>query len=215
MKRKNTIDVNTLEDYTLDQIDQMNKGDEYYDVCMNDSGYVMNIYGTYSDIKVESWDAALTSLYNIKSIMGLDNPFEELQVTAAYVDEAGYIFKFDQMYKGIRVIDCGVTVSADKNGTVDYLGSSYFPVSKDIYINSQITREEAGKKAEQAGYGKFIPDGEESEDGKLYIFDDNGNGRLVWFLYCTKDEWWDQYIVLVDAKTGEIVYADEAFISCW
>ena len=212
VKRKNTIDVNSLEDYSLEQLAEMNSGDENYEVETNESGYVSCIYGKYSDIKVDSWEEALASLYNIKSLLGIGDIAGELQPESGGIFAGDSIlidYDFKQVYKGVEVWGCGITVSryTDEDGRAHIVDSSYLPIPKDMDITPGITIEEAGKKAEQAGYGKFIPGGEESEDGKLYIINDHGTGRLVWYLLCEKDAWWDQYIVLVDAKTGEVVYA--------
>lgn len=208
VKRKNTIDVNSLEDYSLDQIDQMNKEDEYYSVDMNEFGYVCDIYGTYSDVKVDSWDTALMSLYNVKSLLGIGDVFGELQVRQAYTDEYGYIFKFDQIYKGVCVIDSGVTVSSDRNGKVDFLGSGYLPITNDIDIQPALTMEEAAESAAQAGYGKPEDDEMLNED-YLLVYNEAGKGRLVWMLYCLNEQTYEYYQLLVDAKTGEIIYANE------
>lgn len=209
VKRKMDIDVDTLQDYSLSQLEQMNSGDEDYDVDVNDYRYLENVYGKYSDVKVDSYETALVSLYNIKSAMGISNPFEELQVTDVYADEYSYIFKFDQIYKGVQVLNCGVTVSSDKNGIADYFASSYFPVYNDFSVVPQASLEEAVHSAALCGY---IQMDEEMPQEQLVVYNEYGNGMLVWNLYCGKeDDPWGIYEVFVDAQTGEALFAYEIF----
>lgn len=50
-----------------------------------------------------------------------------------------------------------------------------------------------------------VHDEEEPEEEKLYIYDDHGTGRLVWSIIRDKKNDTEQYMVLVDAKTGRVV----------
>lgn len=200
VKRKNTIDTDSLEDYSLDQI----KARHSCDVEVDESGYIRQIDGKYSDIKADSYDMAFASLYNIKSAMGIGNPSEELQVKRVDTVGTGYIFKFSQMYKGLEVLGCGVTVAANQEGDIYYLSSSCVQISGDTDIRPQIARKEAVEKAKQAGCGEEDWGNEKPESRKLYIYNENGKGRLVWFMYFVNKQD-DSVVVLVDAKTGEVV----------
>ena len=220
VKRKLDIDVNSLEDYSLEQLDEMNSGNkEHYEVEMNDFGYVDDITGFYSDIKVDSWETALASLYNVKSLMGIRDVFEELQPdgVAEWTESSYRDYSFQQYYKGVEVWGCGVSVSqfTDGDGRANSVSSDYFPVPWDMDVQPQITVEEAEEKAEQAGYGKCFPHDEREEekdydDGKLYIVNDEGKCRLVWYITTTSnpDDIFATYEVVVDAKTGEVVYGE-------
>lgn len=212
VKRITDIDVSTLQDYSLSQLDEMNSGDEDYEVDVNDYRYLESIYGTYSDVKVDSYETALVSLYNVKSAIGISNPFDELQIVSVYVDEAGYIFRFNQIYKGVQVQDNHVTVSTDENGKVDFLGSSYFPLSNDINIIPQITREEAVHSVEECGY-ILLEEVEGIQQELPVVFNEYGIGVLVWNLFCRKqDDSEEGYEVYVDAQTGEALFAYK--VSC-
>lgn len=216
VKRKTDIDVDTLQDYSLSQLEQMNSGDEDYDVDVNDYRYLESIYGTYSEVKVDSYETALLSLYNIKSLLGIENPFEELKVTDVKADETGYIFKFDQMYKGLQVLDSGITVSSDENGKVDYLDSGYFPVLNELNISPEVTREDAARRAGQDGYREVEPDDEEGEQAELLVFNEYGKGSLAWSLFCQhEEEPQEWYEVLVDAQTGELLGAYDMTCSAY
>lgn len=200
VKRKNTVDADSLEDYSLDQL----KARPSCDVEVDDSGFIRQINGKYSDIKADSHEAALISLYNIKSALGIRNPSEVLQVKSVDTGDTGYIFKFNQVYKDLEVLGCDVTVASSREGEIFYLSSSYIPLSGDTDIRPQLTREEAVKIAEQAGCGTEDPEDERPENRNLYIYNEKGKGRLVWLMYFVNKKN-DVTVVLVDAKTGEVV----------
>lgn len=102
---KNDINISDIKEFSVDDIEILNKGNEGYNLETNDNGYIEQIYGTYSNIKVDSYESALYSLYSIKTAMGLNNPFEELEAYDADVDETGSIYKFIQVYNGLPVYD--------------------------------------------------------------------------------------------------------------
>ena len=220
VKRIIDIDVNSLEDYSLEQLDEMNSGNKYYGgVEMNEFGYVDDITGFYSDVKVDSWETALATLCNVKSLLGIRDVFEELQPdgVAEWTEPSSRDYSFQQYYKGVEVWGCGVSVSHNMDGDsrADSVSSGYFPVPEDMDVQPQITVEEAEKRAEQAGYGKCFPydeeDGEKDyDDRKLYIVNDEGKCRLVWYITTTRDpdDIFATYEVVVDAKTGEVVYGE-------
>ena len=221
VKRKLDIDVNSLEDYSLEQLDEMNSGNKYYGgVEMNEFGYVDDITGFYSDVKVDSWETALATLCNVKSLLGIRDVFEELQPdgVAEWTDVRSRDYYFQQYYKGVEVWGCRVSVSHNMDGDsrADSVSSGYFPVPEDMDVQPQITVEEAEEKAKQAGYGTCFPHDDEEDDekdyddGKLYIVNDEGKCRLVWYITTTRDpdDIFATYEVVVDAKTGEVVYGE-------
>ena len=210
VKRILDIDVNSLEDYSLEQLDEMNSDNkDYYEVRMNDSGYVDDITGFYSDIKVDSWETALASLYNIRSLMGIRDVFEELQPDGVTEDSSSWDYFFRQYYKGVEVLGCWVSVGqfTDRHGMASFVNSNYFPVPEDMDVRPEITFGEASEKIEQDGYVRDMTyvDEEEPEEEKLYIYNDHGTGRLVWSFIRDKKNDTEQYMVLVDAKTGRVV----------
>ena len=188
VKRILDMDVNSLEDYSLEQLDEMNRGNkERYKVEMNDSGYVDDITGFYSDIKVDSWETALASLYNIRSLLGIRDVFEELQPDGVTEDSSSWDYFFRQYYKGVEVRGCWVVVGhfTNRDGSASFVTSNYFPVSGDVDVRPQITFGEASEKIKQDGYVRdmtYVHDEDEPEEEKLYIYDDHGTGRLVWSL---------------------------------
>ena len=188
VKRILDIDVNSLEDYSLEQLDEINSGNkEHYKVEMNDSGYVDDITGFYSDIKVDSWETALASLYNVKSLLGIRDVFEELQPDGVTEDSSSWDYFFRQYYKGVEVRGCWVVVGqfTNRDGSAGFVTSNYFPVPGDMDVRPQITFGEASEIIEEDGYVRdmtYVYDEKEPEEEKLYIYDDHGTGRLVWSL---------------------------------
>lgn len=89
-------------------------------------GYLEEIYGTYSDIKIDSWEDALYSLYNMKTLLGMDSPSEELELCyRSHLAGGGYSYEFRQVNKGQPVSDQGIVISCDGQGNIDMLSSSY------------------------------------------------------------------------------------------
>ncbi len=199
VKGKNLVNKDKLTDFSIADLDKMNKGDEYYETDVNDYGYIESIYGTYSTVKVDSYEKALMSLYNIKSAMGIKDPFSELVVKRADYDETGYTFEFNQAYEGIEVLDKTVTISADENGNVDCLSSSYFPIKNQIDILPQLTQGEANKALIDLGY-KHIS----AKDKKMVIRNDYGKCDLEWEFHAQKDSTGEEFMILINAHSGEI-----------
>lgn len=204
IKKINSLDANSLEDLSLSQLEKLNKDDEDYETEVSDFGYIESIYGNYSDVKVDSYETALMSLYNIKSAIGIDDPFSELQVRKVSYDETGYIFKFEQVYNGMRVFGNSLTISADENGKTDYFCSDYFPIDSEINTIPVYSRENAIDKLKQEGYKDIVSDYED-----LMILNYYGKCAIVWEFMCQKSDRWDEYEVLVDARTGDIDYINE------
>lgn len=200
VKRMLDTDADTLEDYSLDQIE------ERCSVEVDDSGYIRYIIGVYSDVAVDSWDAAMASFCNIKTLLGIGDVYTELEPLGAKAVDAEYCFEFSQVYKGVKVWRCSVGVVTGKTGRIRRLASSCFPLSGDIDTIPEITRKEAIEKVRQAGYEVEEDVYLEKGDLELNIYNENGKGRLIWFFYCCyKPSGPGGFEIMVDAKTGDIV----------
>lgn len=117
-----------MADYSLSEIKEMNALDEGFELTIGEEGYLEELYGTYSDIKIDSWEDALYSLYNIKTLLGMDCPSEELEFQERYQSHlagGGYSYEFRQVNKGQPVSDRGIVISCDEQGNIDMLSSSY------------------------------------------------------------------------------------------
>lgn len=187
--KKINIDVDKLKDYSVEEIEELNVEDEDYYCEINDFGYLQTIYGTFSSIKVTSYEAALYSLYNIKSALGISNPFEELQIYDIYASEEGYTFKFMQMYGGVTVFSNEIAVYADEEGNTSYIRSSYYPFSDVVDLKPKNSYNTIKSKF-QFKYPECQIKDMEDTDSKLYLINYYGNVDLVWnyLIYFPKSE---------------------------
>lgn len=205
---------NTYVDYNTDYIQDadnfeflylFNEGDlENLEVYINDDGYLQFISGSFSDIKVESPEEAILSLYSIKTLMGGLVPKLELNWVSTSKDEYGSSFRFEQTYNGVPLYGQSVVVSTDSDGKTTSLQSSYI---KDININTTpvITEQEAINKVHNAGL-------EDVHVDKLYIFMKDSLPQLAWNVFA-KDADQIQYNYLIDAITGEEIYQNTLEVS--
>ncbi len=206
VKRVNDISEDTLKDYSIAQLDRMNKNDKDYEIEVNDFGYIESIYGCYSTVKVDSYESALLSLNNIKSALGIKQPMEELKIDDVKCDDTGYIFKFVQVYEGIEVLDNKVVISSDENGKVDYMKSDYFPINSKINMVPRISQNEAVYQLEKQGYSDV-----NLENGKLSIINYYGKCSVVWVLEGKYNN--SNYEMLVDVHSGDLIYKNRLDLS--
>lgn len=205
VKQKNNIKRSLLTDYSINQLDQINKNDSDYETEINDFGYIESVYGCFSNIKVDSYESALMSLYNIKSALGIKDPFSELKVKEVKYDSTGYIFKFIQMYEGMEVFDNRITVSSDENGKVDCLKSEYFPISNRINTVPKISKDDALKILKSKGYSNIL-----LSNTNLLVLNYYGKCSIVWeFEGQDQNDNNKMYDILVDALTGQIDYKNK------
>lgn len=204
------FDPSNVKDLSVDDLAEMNNGYDNYNIEINKFGYITDISGKYSDIKVDSYETALYSLYSLKTAMGISNPFEELKPVSVNADETGNIYKFNQVYNGIEVYSNTVVVSVDSQGNTDYLSSDYFPINKSIDVTPKTTYEEALKSIEEKYIGAEAY-GVEQEKDRLYISNYYGETELVWKVYFdlledNGDLNKGEYRALVSAVNGDIIY---------
>ncbi|MGN0374515.1 MAG: immunoglobulin-like domain-containing protein [Butyrivibrio sp.] len=115
--------------YNILEIEQLNDGDKSVDISYNDNmEYVESISGKFSEIKVNSEEAALQALCNVRGLLGINSPFDSLKWKATNYDDESLIYSFAQYWNDYRVYGFTVTVSANKNsGETNYLRSSLIP----------------------------------------------------------------------------------------
>lgn len=208
------IDKSRIEDFNVTQLADMNKDNAYYDIKINDFGYVERISGKYSNVKVNSYETALYSLYSIKSAMGITDPFQELSPYDVDADDTGYIFKFIQTCQGIKTFSNAVIVSSDAEGHVDYFTSEYFPIQGKADTTPALTYEQA-VEAVKAKFGEVtLVEPEERYCMLNYL----GQTDFVWEVDCkilqdTEELEAGSYQLLVGGNDGEVKYKN-AVESC-
>lgn len=196
-----------MQDYVLSEIKQMNASDEDFEVMMNEEGYIEEIYGIYSNITVDCWEAALYSLYNIKTALGIDNPFQELVPKESYHDNAGYSYSFQQVKQGMPVFTRGLVISCDEQGKINMLSSSYLPFEKDISIEPEISCGKAISILEEKFEDSIsIKNNEE----QLYAVNDYEVESSAWLISATINKECEgieagSYMFLIDVENGTIL----------
>ncbi|EXM38438.1 hypothetical protein RASY3_13375 [Ruminococcus albus SY3] len=196
------IDIDSIKDLTVDDIEEMNSDDEDFEIEINDYGYIEEIFGKYSDNSIKSPNDALYSLYSIKTALGISDPFEELKLFDIDKDETGTIYKFTQLVNGVPCFDNNIIVSCDENGTTDYLRSSYFPVNTTISTSPNISYEDINDDILKEYPDASIIDVD--EDNRLFILNYYGKLYLVWNKYIGVNNY--TYQILVNANDGKILY---------
>lgn len=206
----NKWNKNEIKDLSISDLKSMNAEDEDFEMERNHFGYLQNVSGKFSDIKVDSYESALCSLYSIRSLMGITDPFSELRPYHTKSDDAGHIFKFSQTYKGVPVYGNQVVVSADTEGNIDSLVSDYFPVDENVDLEPVLSYEQAADKIKE----KYSDIEIEGEDGNFYILNYYGKCDLVWEVPFVSHSDSDgltesEYVALVGTREGEIKFCGE------
>jgi len=198
---KNTYDnYNTDFIYDMDSLELLyiyNDDPDSLEVYLNDEGYITELNGQFSEIIVESPEEALLALYEIKSLMGCENPKEQLVWTKTSKDNYGYSYRFQQVVDGIPVYGTSIVVSTDLMGITTALHSS-FATDLSIHSNNIISESAAKTVIEDNGYIFLFSDG-------LTIYLTN-EAHLGYNMICNKDGL--EYNVLVDANTGKILFTN-------
>ena len=202
-------DIDSIKDLTVDEIKEMNSDDEYFEIEINEYGYIETILGKFSDVTIKSSDEALHSLLSIKTAIGISDPFEELRLYSINEDETGTIFNFKQFLNGVPCFDNNIIIACDRNGTAKYLRSSYFPVNTTISTSPQISYNGINNAIIKEYPESSIIDVE--EDKRLLILNYYGKVYLVWNKYIELSS--NIYNILVDSNNGKILYKNVSNIS--
>lgn len=198
---KNTYDgYNTDYIYDMDSLELLyiyNDDPDNLEVYLNDEGYITELNGQFSEFIVESPEEALLALYEIKSLMGCEEPMEQLVWEKTSKDNYGYSYRFHQVVDGIPVYGTNIVVSTDLAGVTTALHSS-FVTDIDIDLENVISESDARAVVEENAYS-FIA----FEGLVVYVANDV---HLAYNVNCRQDLL--EYNVLVDANTGEIVFTN-------
>lgn len=120
---QNDRDPSEIPNYSVIDLENMNQDGEF-DISYNDDKtQVISIEGKFSDFPVENADDALDAIQGIHTILGIQDPYEELDTLVINEDEYGAEYTFAQSYEGTEIYSRRITVSADENGVTDSLSS--------------------------------------------------------------------------------------------
>ena len=195
---KNTYDnFDTDHLYDMDSLEMLyiyNDDPDDLEIYLNDDGYIDDLNGRFSEIVVESPDEAILSLYEVKSLLGLDDPKTQLVWEKTSYDSYGYSYKFRQVAEGIPVYGKTIVVSTDTEGNTTSLHNGLIP-QLSVDTDNIITEADAQSYAENAGYCYVSLEG-------LVIYTSDET-HPAYNINCSKEGL--AYNVLVDAYTGDIL----------
>ncbi len=203
---------------TIADIENMNvSNDELYISYNSDRTQVTNIEGKYSDIVIENADDALDAVYGVRSILGLSNPYEELESSVTTSDSYGGEYSFRQVYNGVRVYGRSVMASANASGEADFLSSSV--IASDVLDGADMRAVLTAEQAEEAALKNYTGDVVTlSSDTELVVFSlpidsEHDYQASPVYAYCvnvcgiTEDKNYVSETVFVSASSGEPLIA--------
>lgn len=187
-----------IENKSLIDIEKMNEDAEYpLEIEYNeDESQVEFISGQFCDILIDSVESALQSLCSVKSLIGLTDPFEELDWIATNDDGITLSYAFCQMYNGYEVYGSSVTVNADpETGKTLALSATVTPldVLQNIDFSNTVSIDEVKNKYSDQftvlDYSTVI-----------YTMDSYENDPILAYVITTEDS-----TMIVSAVSGEII----------
>lgn len=124
-------------DYAEYDLEILNANEDYpLELFYNDDGKIKRINGIYTTGKIQNAQDALYSLYNIKTLLGIKDPFTELKYSRSVINKWTNNYSFTQIYNGIEAEGRTITVTCLKDGTVSSLSSSYLLPEKLAGVNT-------------------------------------------------------------------------------
>lgn len=207
-----------IENSSVVDIQNMNEGREY-DISFNENkNRVTSIEGTYSDIIVENADDALDVVQSIHTIIGVNNPYEELEVASVSYDEYGAEYTFSQSYTEYEVYARRLTVSVNEQGITDFFGSGTYPTSllENVDFGVVLPKEAAEAIAVEHFGGECVADTEKTAYS-IYTFDEYEEYPVLTYKILVsgydKDGVYIISTVFVNVKSGEIVYINNEMMT--
>ena len=173
-----------IHDNTEDDLIALNKNAEYdLEIEYNDDEtQVKFISGKYSEVKVNSIDTAISSIYSVKSLIGLTDPASELSFSAVNHDEYICAYSFGQIYNGIPVYGRTVTVNADSDsGEARAISSSVLPnsVLSSISLTPSVSIENLSKNYVINSYELVIYSLNDYEESPVLAYVLHSDGEII------------------------------------
>ena len=197
-------------------IENMNEG-EYFDVSYNgDMTQIISIDGKFSEIEIDNADDALDAIQSIHTIVGLRDPYNELEIIARNVDEYGAEYAFQQYYLGYEVYGRRVTVSADSDGVTDSLSSGAYATYKldQVDMTTSITAEEACANAENYYSGDCSADIDTTKLVFYTLFEYENSPVFAYAVPISgvnsENEYKDE-TVFISARDGNVLFSEDNF----
>ena len=160
------------------------------------------IAGNYTDFKVDSGNDAIRALEELQDVFGMANPKEEYEISNEIEFLDNDIYRMQQYYKGLEVIDRQMVVTADKEGNIKMVSGDYEKIT-DLDVNPSIDQNRALSIVTET-YGEEI----EVDKTQLVIKFIDGTPTLCWGVKAAgKFNNLDggAYNIYINAKTEEII----------
>ena len=217
--RTRTIEeAKSHEPLTPDDIEAMNESNDNFIVTYDESDeLVRHIDGKFTDVEVHNADDALDAIQSVHEILGIDDPYDELEVLNVFRDEYGAQYSFKQVEEfevygtastenqKLEVYGRTVMVSANSSGETDFLSSTVLETSRMNDVYTQFTESEA----EQAALNHY-------EDNSRLEVSSADTRMIVYSLNEYEDEPVLAFLVKVSGTTSTTesgdIYIDEDVI---
>ena len=191
-------------------IENMNQDEDAEITYNEDRTQITSIEGKYSDIVVENSDDALDVIQSIHTVVGINNPYEELDLLVQNKDEYGAEYTFEQDFNGSLVFGRRITVSVDADGITDSLSSGVYASNKLAGINTVPSISAGDAEAYVAGlYGGDCAVNSGKTVLTIYTLDEyEETPVLAYMVYVSGKKADGKYVdntVFVSAETSEIV----------
>lgn len=186
---------------SVEDLQKVNSGEEPQ-VYVNDNNSCKAIDGSYTNISVNSSEDAIKSVDSVSTIMGIDQPSNELAAETVNTSEELTAYKLQQQYNSVPVYGRQVIVSTDKAGKTTSIGGNYLA---DVNVNTTNTISE--QQAIDSLKGKYGQDFTIESKGLTIYSLDNTNPTLCWQLLVqgVSDTEATVKYVFVDGNSGNVV----------
>ena len=213
-KRSRTVEQakEEIEIQGVNEIRLMNVDNDDFEIRYSDSrDRITDIDGAYTDITISNADDALDAIQSIHGILGIGDPYGELETNVVTSNAYGAEYTFEQVYDGVRVFGRNITASTNAIGSGDFVASSVIPSAtlENATLTFSYSQEQAENIAKEYHEGSFEvrTDATEKVIFTLGSYENNPVPAYIVSIYGNDDE--DNYIdenIFVNALNGEVIY---------
>ena len=213
-KRSRTVEQakEEIEVQGVNEIRLMNVDNDDFEIKYSDSrDRITDIDGAYTDITISNADDALDAIQSIHGILGISDPYEELETDVVTSNAYGAEYTFEQVYDGVRVFGRNITASTNTTGSGDFVASNVIPSATldNANLNFSYTQAQAENIAKEYYEGSFEvrTDATEKVIFTLRDYENNPVPAYIVSIYGHDNE--GKYVdenLFVDALNGEVIY---------
>lgn len=176
----------------LNLIKELNNG-TLPDITIDEEDYIPSfIDGTYSDNIVTDFDSAISSLEDVKHLMGIGDAAKEFVGDQKNEFDGTNYYRLQQMYGEYVVYGKDLVVTTDEEGKVLSLSGDYDPIYDIIDTTININAEKACEIISAEGYAG-------NTEPQLVVYTLDGYNELAWLFDG------DSYTAFVSAVDGIII----------